>query len=180
MKNFSTQKRAYFPIIKYWIFKTKWGYFGFVGNDNGLLRTYLPYAERQGIERQILKAFPTARPEKKPFEGVFKQVLEYFGGKKTDFGKVKVTTGGLSAFTKKVLAACRGVGFGQVITYRELAKKIGKPSAARAIGMVMSKNPLPLIIPCHRVIRSDGKLGGFSAPGGVKTKKKLIELENRR
>ncbi len=167
-------------IVKYWIFKAKQGYFGVVGNDEGLLRTYLPQAGREEIKRQILKAFPTARPEKKPFEAVSKVVLGYFGGKKVDFGGVKVAIDKLRPFAKKVLTSCRGVGFGKVVTYRELAKKIGQPGAARAVGTVMAKNPLPLIIPCHRVIRSDGKLGGFSAPGGIKTKKRLIDLERKR
>jgi O-6-methylguanine DNA methyltransferase len=167
-------------IIKYCIFKTKRGYFGVVGNDAGLLRTLLPQADREDIKRKILEAFPTARPEKRPFEAVSKAVLGYFGGKKVDFSNVKVEIDKLRPFAKKVLAACRGIGFGRVVTYRELAKKIGRPGAARAVGTVMAKNPLPLIIPCHRVIRSDGKLGGFSAPGGIKTKKKLIELESKR
>ena len=167
-------------IIKYWIFKMKWGYFGFAGTKDGLLRTYLPQVGKEGIKRQILKAFPTARPEKKPFEMVFRAVLGYFGGKKVNFDNVKIAIGGRSLFAKKVLTTCRGIGFGKVVSYRELAKKIGQPSATRAVGTVMSKNPLPLIVPCHRVIRSDGKLGGFSAPGGVKTKKKLIDLERRR
>jgi len=166
--------------IKYWIFKTKLGYFGVVGNGDGLLRTYLPCADKEEIERQILKAFPPARPEKKPFEAVSKAVLEYFGGEKVDFRGIKVVIDDLKPFARKVLIACRGTGFGKVITYQRLAEKIGRPGAARAVGTVMSKNPLPLIIPCHRVIRSDGKPGGFSAPGGIKTKRKLLALENKR
>jgi len=173
-------KRKLSHEIKYWIFKTKWGYFGVVGNNEGLLRTYLPQTSRENIKLQILKAFPTARPEKKPFEAVSKAVLGYFGGKKVDFSNIKVAIDKLRPFAKKVLTTCRGAGFGKVVTYRELAKKIGRTGAARAVGTVMAKNPLPLIIPCHRVIRSDGKLGGFSAPGGIKTKKKLIDLERKR
>lgn len=180
MKNRGTLQGELSHRVKYWIFKTRWGYFGFAGAKERLLRTYLPQADKEEIKRQILKVFPSARPEKKPFEGVFKAVLGYFGGKKADFGNVKIATGELSLFAKKVLAACRSIGFGEVFTYRQLAKKIGKPDAARAVGIVMAKNPLPLIIPCHRIIRSDGKLGGFSAPGGIKTKKKLIELESKR
>jgi O-6-methylguanine DNA methyltransferase len=167
-------------IIKYWIFKTKWGYFGVVGSDEGLLRTYLPQADREEIKRQILKAFPTARPEKKPFERVFNAVLGYFDGKKVGFGDIKVAMDELSRFARRVLVTCRGTGFGKVVTYQGLAKKIGRAGATRAVGTVMAKNPLPLIIPCHRVIRSDGKLGGFSAHGGIKTKKKLIDLERKR
>ncbi len=167
-------------VVKYWIFRTKWGYFGIAGTKDSLLRTLLPQAKRVDIKRQILKTFPSARSEKKPFKGVAKAVLEYFGGKKVDFRNAKVVLDSLSPFARKVLATCRTVGFGKVLSYSKLAKKAGQPKGARAAGTAMAKNPLPLIIPCHRVIRSDGKLGGFSAPGGVNTKKKLIDLEHKR
>jgi len=70
-----------------------------------------------------------------------------------------------------------GVEWGTTVTYKDIASSIGRPGSARAIGLIMSKNPIPLIIPCHRVIRSDGGLGGFSGQGGVEMKKKMLALE---
>jgi O-6-methylguanine DNA methyltransferase len=75
------------------------------------------------------------------------------------------------------LSKCRYVRFGQTITYTQLAEKIGRPLAARAVGNALAKNPLPLIIPCHRIIRSDGSAGKFSTAGGSKLKRKLIKHE---
>jgi len=80
----------------------------------------------------------------------------------------------VTEFTKQVLTACRNIGFGRTISYSGLAKKLDRPAAARAIGTALAKNPLPLIIPCHRIVRYDGKIGGFSAPGGTTLKKKML------
>jgi methylated-DNA-[protein]-cysteine S-methyltransferase len=84
---------------------------------------------------------------------------------------------GFSRFARRVLAACRQIRLGEVVTYSGLARKTGRQAAARAVGNALAKNPLPLIIPCHRVIRSDGRIGGFSGPGGATMKKRLLELE---
>ncbi len=85
----------------------------------------------------------------------------------------------ITEFTNQVLTACRDIRFGQTISYGRLAQKIDRPAAARATGCALAKNPLPLIIPCHRVVRSDGKIGGFSAIGGTNLKAKLLELEKQ-
>jgi methylated-DNA-[protein]-cysteine S-methyltransferase len=82
-----------------------------------------------------------------------------------------------SPFAQRVLAACRQIPYGQTRSYAELAARAGSPGAARAVGSVMAQNRLPLLIPCHRVVGSQGKLGGFSAPGGLETKVRLLELE---
>ena len=84
-----------------------------------------------------------------------------------------------SPFARAVLNVCRDVTFGRTIAYGQLAQKAGSPFAARAVGVVMAHNPLPLIIPCHRVVRSDGKIGGFSAQGGPALKKRMLELERQ-
>jgi len=78
---------------------------------------------------------------------------------------------------RQVLQACRNISFGQTRTYSDLAKQVGSPNAARAVGGVMAHNPIPLIIPCHRVLRTDGGLGGFSAPGGIAIKQKMLHHE---
>lgn len=91
---------------------------------------------------------------------------------KIDFQKLIGTP-----FQKKVWRAITQIQKGQVLTYKELAQKIGRPKAFRAVANAVGANPLPIQIPCHRVIRSDGSLGGYSAPGGIKTKKKLLQKE---
>jgi methylated-DNA-[protein]-cysteine S-methyltransferase len=100
-------------------------------------------------------------------------------GVRIDFRNVPVVLNGLSVFAKRVLTACRGIRFGQTVSYGRLAEMAGKPGAARAVGRILAKNPLPLIIPCHRVICTNGSLGGFSATGGVKLKKRMLKLEGQ-
>lgn len=116
--------------------------------------------------------------EHKNFPQLEKAVAGYFAGKKTDFSKFSVSLADASPFFQKVYMALRTVKYGETVTYKELAKKAGSPSAVRAVGSAMAHNPIPLIIPCHRVIQSDGGLGGFSAGGGVDLKKMMIDMEH--
>lgn len=83
----------------------------------------------------------------------------------------------LTPFQKRVLRLCRKIPYGQIATYGELAQRAGYPRAARAVGNVMAANRVPIVIPCHRVVPSGGKLGRYSAPGGDRTKLRLLELE---
>jgi methylated-DNA-[protein]-cysteine S-methyltransferase len=90
---------------------------------------------------------------------------------------LSITYSRFSNFALKVVKVCIEVPIGKTVTYSQLAKRAGFPKAARAVGNVLAKNPLPLLVPCHRVIRADGEIGNFSAPGGSKTKKKMLEHE---
>lgn len=84
-----------------------------------------------------------------------------------------------SVFCQKVWLACASIPPGKTVTYGELARMIGHPGAARAVGSALAKNPFAPIIPCHRVIRSDGAMGGYSARGGIRTKERLLEKERK-
>jgi methylated-DNA-[protein]-cysteine S-methyltransferase len=117
---------------------------------------------------------PGGRDDKRPLAD---KISRYFEGERVGFKDVKVALPGLSGFASAVLERLRVVEWGRTVTYKDIASFMGRPGAARAIGMVMSKNPIPLIIPCHRVIRIGGGLGGFSGAGGVGMKKKMLELE---
>ena len=166
--------------MKYVIFRTKWGYFSMAGTESGLCRTQLPQPERGKIESQILKNLPEAKFDKSYFKNLQEKIVAYFDGEIVSFGTdIPVAFDGFHGFSCKVLAACRETGFGQTITYAGLAKKLHRPKAGRAVGNALAKNPLPLIIPCHRIIRSDGKLGGFSALGGISIKKNMLALEHK-
>ena len=165
-------------ITKYTIFKTKWGYFGLAGTEYGLFRTQLPGPKPEKIQTLLLKNLSGIQPDKTFCKDLQGQITAYFDGESVTFSSdIPLIFNGLTPFSIAVLKTCRKIEIGQTITYGQLAKKAGSPNASRAVGSVLAKNPLPLIIPCHRIIRSDGKMGGFSAPGGTAVKKKLLEHE---
>ena len=164
--------------IKYTIFQTKWGYFGLVGTEYALCRTQLPGLKREKIKSLLLKNIPAAQFDKSLFRPLQEQINTYFEGAYVDFRNIPIELEGFSSFLSSVLTACRNVGFGRTITYAGLARKLNRPAAARAVGNALAKNPLPLIIPCHRIVRSDGKIGDFSAPGGRDLKERLLKHEN--
>jgi methylated-DNA-[protein]-cysteine S-methyltransferase len=167
-------------MTKYVIFETKWGYFGLAGTESALWRTSLPEPEPKKIESRLLKNLPDAWFDKVYFKTLQQQITSYFEGACVDFSPdIAIDFNGFGGFSRKVLAACRNIKFGQKITYSGLAQKAGRPAASRAVGNALAKNPLPLIVPCHRVLRSDGKMGGFSAPGGVSLKKRMLDLEQK-
>ena len=125
----------------------------------------------------LLKNMPAAQFDKNLFRPLQEQINTYFEGAVINFTDIPVVLDGFSSFISSVLTACRNVGFGRTITYAGLARKLNRSAAARAVGNALAKNPLPLIIPCHRIIRGDGKIGGFSAAGGTDLKAKLLKHE---
>jgi methylated-DNA-[protein]-cysteine S-methyltransferase len=162
--------------IKYTIFKTKWGYFGLAAADNGLLRTVLPAEAWRKVKSQLLQNLPSPQYDKDLFKSAQERITAYFEGACVEFRAFPVVLN-VGVFAKRVLTACRKIEFGQIVTYGRLAEMAGKAGAARAVGNALAQNPLPLIIPCHRVICANGSLGGFSAMGGIKLKEKLFRLE---
>ena len=96
-----------------------------------------------------------------------------------DFSDVPLALDHLTPFGRRVVAACRRIPWGQTRSYGELAAECGSPGAARAVGSVMAKNRYPLIVPCHRVLAAGGELGGYSAPDGLKMKRRLLAMEGR-
>jgi methylated-DNA-[protein]-cysteine S-methyltransferase len=108
---------------------------------------------------------------------VARRLQAYARGKKDDFCDVSIDLGQVSAFKRKVLDLCRKIPFGATLNYGKLAALAGSPKAARAVGSCMSRNRLPIIIPCHRVVRANGSIGAYTACGGSRMKKRLLDLE---
>jgi methylated-DNA-[protein]-cysteine S-methyltransferase len=106
-----------------------------------------------------------------------KSLQSYANGSPVDFSLVPVKLEVSSSFRRNVLSACRKIRYGRTLSYGQLAAKVGTAGAARAVGTCMARNPLPLIIPCHRVTRAGGKVGLYSAAQGTETKRRLLEME---
>lgn len=102
----------------------------------------------------------------------------YATGARVDFSGIPVDLTDADAFQTSVYAAARRLGYGQTMTYGELAEAAGHPGMARQTGAALGRNPVAIIIPCHRITAADGRLGGFSAPGGASTKQRLLSLEH--
>jgi methylated-DNA-[protein]-cysteine S-methyltransferase len=126
------------------------------------------------LDRQLLRGATQSAAEPQ-----LESAIEQFAlGRPARLNQLQFVDTARSEFARRVLAACRQIPYGHTCSYAELAAMAGAPGAARAVGSVMAKNRLPLLIPCHRVIGSQGKLGGYSAPGGLETKARLLALES--
>ena len=164
----------------YLIFETASGFCGIAWSNAGITRFQLPTRSAEAAERILLRRVPGAEPGA-PISEVAEAVAavkRYFEGEETDFFGFKLDLGVQDPFFKRIYAAARRVGWGQTTTYGTLANELGAgPEAARDVGQAMAKNPVALIIPCHRVLAAGGKVGGFSAPGGSAAKIRMLELE---
>jgi methylated-DNA-[protein]-cysteine S-methyltransferase len=164
----------------YHVFDSAAGFCAIAWSDLGVTRFTLPTssAEAAGrLMRRRVKDASTGEPTGEIVAAV-DAARRYFQGEETDFAFVRVDLGEADAFFRRIYEAARRIGWGRSTTYGALAKEIGAGSeAARDVGRAMATNPAPLIIPCHRVLAAGGRIGGFSAPGGSKTKARMLEME---
>jgi methylated-DNA-[protein]-cysteine S-methyltransferase len=164
----------------YSVFETAGGFCGIAWNSIGITRFQLPARNAEAAERSLLRRLPGAEPASPTAEiaEAVAAVRRYFEGEETDFSAFKLDLGEQDAFFEQIYAAARRLDWGHTTTYGALAKQLGAgPEAARDVGQAMARNPVPLIIPCHRVLAAGGKVGGFSAPGGSVAKARMLELE---
>jgi len=164
----------------YHIFETAGGFCGIAWNGIGIIRFQLPTKNAGETERLLvrhLSGADAAKPTLAVFEAI-EAVKRYYDGEAVDFTSLTLDLGEQDAFFKQVYAAARQIGWGQTTTYGALARQLGVgPEAARDVGQAMAKNPVALIIPCHRVLAAGNRIGGFSAPGGSTAKQRMLELE---
>jgi len=164
-------------LLRYYsIFKTTIGWCGVVNSKKKTLRILIGYPKQEQILRRILDEFDNSIIKSPARGDMVEKIKGYLSGEKVFF-RCAIDWSSLSPFQQKVFKAVRKVSYGRVETYGSLAQKVGCPGASRAVGRALSRNPFPLVIPCHRIVRGDGKLGGFSAVGGIRLKRKLLKLE---
>ena len=125
---------------------------------------------------------PNRLADETPLTGcstIVHRLQAYASGVADDFRDIRIDLGRTSKFQRRVLEQCRCISYGETISYAELAARAGHAKAARAVGNCMAVNRFPLIVPCHRVVCSGGRIGAYSAPGGSKMKRRLLTLESR-
>jgi methylated-DNA-[protein]-cysteine S-methyltransferase len=169
--------------LRYLVFETSSGFCGIGWSDAGVTRFQLPAGSTEATERSLRRRLAGAKPgaPPQPVLETVEAVKRYFQGAEVDFSDVGLDLEGQDEFFKQIYAATRRVGWGHTTTYGALAKELGAgPETARDVGQAMASNPIPLIIPCHRVLAAGGKVGGFSAPGGSATKIRMLEMEGVR
>ncbi len=165
--------------LYYSIWNTPWGAMGALARD-AIVRIILPCDTPAQVRSALLAGAADAREDSQPFTQLIELTAAYFDGAAVDFTLVACQAAAAGSFRKTVLDACRSIGYGRSASYGELARRVGNPKAARAVAGALAANPVPLVVPCHRVICSDGSCGGFSAAGGVPLKRRLLELEGHR
>ena len=159
------------------VVSTPWGWVAASYSEKGLRGIVLPCRDRERALRLIGSAFETCR-EGTPWPEWRDEMRRYFSGEETSL-RLPLDLPCPGGFTARVREVVRSIPYGGRKTYGEVARRAGSPGAARAVGAVMARNPVPLCIPCHRVVASTGE-GGFSAEGGEVMKARLLELERGR
>lgn len=165
---------------RYSVFGTATGFCGIAWNATGIVCFRLPTSSADAAGRLILRRLPDARPGEPSakVQQAIDAARRYFDGGKEDFTRYDVDLGEQEDFFREVYAHVRSLPWGETTTYGAVARALGAgPEAARDVGQAMARNPVPLIIPCHRVLAAGGKVGGFSAPGGSAAKARMLALE---
>lgn len=156
------------------IFQTPLGWFGLLGSGQAVQRVQIGHPNAVAVRHALKGQFHTEAD----WAPDLRDRLEAFSeGAPDEFSDVPLMLPAMTPFRSRVLKHVRQIGYGQTESYGEVARHVGSPRAARAVGSVMARNPVPLLVPCHRVVASSGKLGGFSAPQGTRLKRRLLALE---
>lgn len=173
------RERHHVDSSEYMLFDTALGVCGLSWSDGGLLRVQLPDRDPAATATRLAKGGATRAGGVLPASvaDAAERLARYAAGEDVDFSAVPLDFGGIASFEALVYRALRRVARGRTVTYGELAELAGSGGAAQAVGTAMARNPWPVVVPCHRVLAAGNRPGGFSAPGGLKTKTKLLAME---
>jgi methylated-DNA-[protein]-cysteine S-methyltransferase len=161
------------------LFDTAIGCCGIVWSARGVAGMQLPEGSERATGSRIRRRFPAAREATPPNEiqRVIDDVVALLGGEPRDLSDAPIDIDSASEFNRQVYEIARTIPAGSTLSYGEIAERLGDRTLAREVGQALGQNPVPIIVPCHRVLAAGGKTGGFSAPGGVGTKMRLLSIE---
>ncbi len=163
----------------FFVFDTPIGACALAWNERGIAGAWLPEQDGAALRARIARRLPLV-PEQAPPAGakcVAARIVGLLEGGRDDLRDIVLDLSATPHFHRRVYDVARAIPPGRTLTYLEVAQALGEPGAARAVGQALGRNPFPIIVPCHRVLAAGGKAGGFSAPGGVRTKYRLLEIE---
>jgi methylated-DNA-[protein]-cysteine S-methyltransferase len=161
----------------FWIFRTGGGWIGLLASDHGFTRVTLPQTSREAAAKELGDEINNCQLDEIRFAGIVPGLKTYFMGSPIDFPQ-KLDYVDATSFQVQVWEKTRSIPYGQTRSYSWIAEQINRPRACRAVGQALGKNPLPIIVPCHRVVAADGSLHGFR--GGLAMKQRLLLLEQQR
>ncbi|KQN74201.1 methylated-DNA--[protein]-cysteine S-methyltransferase [Devosia sp. Leaf64] len=158
-------------------FPTALGDFALVWTDRGVRRVLLPGNEAIAVEKRLAEIGAQPADPPRTISAVLDRIEDYAEGEAVDFSETALDLDGIPAFHRRCYDILLTVARGSTTTYGDMARQLGDVGLSRAVGQAMGANPIPLIIPCHRVLAARGGAGGFSAPGGTATKRVMLALE---
>lgn len=161
------------------LFDTPIGTCGLAWSDRGVVGVQLPEGSEAAARARLRRDFPEAQESPPPPEvaRAVEAIVALLSGEARDLSFVELDMRHVPPFNRRVYEVARAIRPGSTLTYGEIAGRLGEPGAARDVGAALGQNPFPLVVPCHRVLAANGKLGGFSAHGGVRTKLRLLSIE---
>jgi methylated-DNA-[protein]-cysteine S-methyltransferase len=164
------------------LFATAIGDCAIAWNDVGLTGVWLPAASRDALQRRVRSSCPGALATAPCGEisAIVEAIARLLDGEHVAFDSARLDLAHTDDFDARVYAVTRAIAAGQVLTYGDVAMRVGGGASARAVGQSLGRNPWPIVVPCHRVVAAGNHLGGFSAPGGTATKRRLLAIERAR
>jgi methylated-DNA-[protein]-cysteine S-methyltransferase len=161
------------------LFETEIGRSAAAWSDRGLVRVLLPEGSDRALRARVLAACPGAMEMEAPdvVRRAIERIRDLLAGHPVDLSAVPLDMEGVPPFHRRVYDAARRIPPGATLSYGEVAARAGAPGAARAVGQALGRNPFAIVVPCHRVIAAHGRMGGFSAHGGLRTKTRLLSIE---
>ena len=166
----------------YCLFDTAIGRCGIAWTDRGVASVQLPDSNDGVLRARLTRRCPNAHETAPPQEvkTAIDSIRMLLSGESVDLSFVPLDMTGVPEFNQRVYQAARLIRAGTTASYGDIARQLGVPGSARGVGQALGRNPFPIVVPCHRVLATDGRTGGFSAPGGVATKLRMLAIEGER
>lgn len=165
--------------IGYTLFDTAVGRCGIAWSERGISAIMLPESDDEATRKRLLRRVGSAPETSSPanIQQAIAAIRSLLEGERIDLSTIAVDLEGMPDFNLQVYDIARKIPAGETLTYGDIAKRLGDVQLSRAVGQAMGQNPVPIVVPCHRVVAAGGKTGGFSAPGGSRTKLKILAIE---